>query len=92
METPQDSGGPSEPPPPQYDEAAGPGEPMLSDEKMKTNIPQEDLPINVLIIGETQNGKSTMIKQLGRYAGEPEIDVNIGMGTYSLFETHDIQI
>jgi predicted GTPase len=76
--------GPSEAPP-QYDPSTAPPEAVLSDEKMKASIPQEELPINVLIIGETQNGKSTMIKQLGRYAGVPEIDVNIGMGMFSQF-------
>jgi predicted GTPase len=40
----------------------------------------EDLPRNILIIGETANGKSTLIRQLGRYAGNYKLNVKIGYG------------
>ncbi|KID81314.1 hypothetical protein MGU_11313 [Metarhizium guizhouense ARSEF 977] len=39
--------------------------------------------INVLIVGETQQGKSTLIKQLAQYAGIPPLDVDIGDGNES---------
>ena len=51
-----------------------------SQEPEKTDEPKLDLPINVLVIGETQNGKSTMIRQMGVYAGVPDINVKIGFG------------
>jgi predicted GTPase len=37
-------------------------------------------PLNVLILGETANGKSTLIRQLGVYAGNRNPDVKIGYG------------
>jgi len=37
-------------------------------------------PINLLILGETANGKSTLIKQLGVYGGHGDIDIDIGYG------------
>ncbi|PNP78511.1 hypothetical protein FNYG_08141 [Fusarium nygamai] len=41
------------------------------------------LPSNVLILGETANGKSTLIRQLGVYAGNKSPDVEIGHGNLS---------
>lgn len=65
--------------PPEYLESVAPAiseppAPETADE------PKQDLPINVLVIGETQNGKSTMIRQMGVYAGVPDINVKIGFG------------
>jgi hypothetical protein len=37
-------------------------------------------PLNVLVLGEMANGKSTMIRQLNIYAGNPNPDVGIGYG------------
>ena len=52
--------------------------------------PYTDLPgpfqsqsVNVLIVGETQQGKSTLVKFLNRYAGSPELDIEIGNGNIS---------
>jgi hypothetical protein len=39
--------------------------------------------INVLIVGETQQGKSTLIKQLSKYAGILDLDIGIGNGNES---------
>lgn len=39
-----------------------------------------DEPINVLILGETANGKSTLIRRLGTYSGNETPDVLIGNG------------
>lgn len=43
----------------------------------------KDESINVLIVGETQQGKSTLIKQLSKYAGTPDLDIGIGNGNES---------
>ncbi|OIW28705.1 hypothetical protein CONLIGDRAFT_617637 [Coniochaeta ligniaria NRRL 30616] len=40
-------------------------------------------PINILILGETQNGKSTLIKQLGVYGKKRDNNINIGHGNLS---------
>ncbi|KAH6889465.1 hypothetical protein B0T10DRAFT_572933 [Thelonectria olida] len=40
-------------------------------------------PVNVLILGETANGKSTLIRQLGVCAGNTNPDVKIGYGNVS---------
>jgi hypothetical protein len=37
-------------------------------------------PVNILILGETQNGKSTLIKQLGVYSKKRDNDIGIGNG------------
>lgn len=42
-----------------------------------------EVAVNVLIVGETQNGKSTLIRQIGIYTGASELDVRIGLGTSS---------
>jgi hypothetical protein len=39
--------------------------------------------ITVLVVGETQQGKSTMIRQFSRYAGIPDLDIDIGVGNRS---------
>ena len=65
--------------PPGYSEDVA-AEECNSYESEKQDEPKEDLPINVLVIGETQNGKSTMIRQMGIYAGVPDINVKIGFG------------
>jgi hypothetical protein len=39
--------------------------------------------INVLIVGETQQGKSTLIKQLSKYAGLSDLNIAIGRGNGS---------
>lgn len=69
----------AEAPPPQYSQHSSHKEPK-SETKTDADIPTADLPINVLIIGETQNGKSTMIRQMGVYAGVPELNIRIGFG------------
>ncbi|KAF5684303.1 hypothetical protein FCIRC_4006 [Fusarium circinatum] len=46
-------------------------------------ITSAELPSNVLILGETANGKSTLIRQLGVYAGNKSPDVEIGHGNLS---------
>ncbi|KAK3329986.1 hypothetical protein B0H66DRAFT_42635 [Apodospora peruviana] len=43
--------------------------------------------INVLILGETANGKSTLVKQLGIYGGNPDPKVKIGFGNESCTKT-----
>ncbi|KAK1750068.1 hypothetical protein QBC47DRAFT_418374 [Echria macrotheca] len=40
-------------------------------------------PINILILGETQNGKSTLIKQLGVYGRKRDNNIGIGNGNLS---------
>ncbi|KAK0741548.1 hypothetical protein B0T18DRAFT_449860 [Schizothecium vesticola] len=40
-------------------------------------------PVNILILGETQNGKSTLIKQLGVYSKKRDNDIGIGNGNLS---------
>ncbi|KAK0636074.1 hypothetical protein B0T17DRAFT_612858 [Bombardia bombarda] len=40
-------------------------------------------PINILILGETANGKSTLIKQLGVYGKKRNNDIGIGNGNLS---------
>ena len=40
-------------------------------------------PIIVLVVGETQHGKSTLIRQIGRYAGATDLDIKIGRGSKS---------
>ncbi|KAL8306413.1 hypothetical protein RB597_003063 [Gaeumannomyces tritici] len=42
-----------------------------------------DKPINVLILGETANGKSTLIRRLGIYSGNKAPEVVIGNGNES---------
>ncbi|KAF5581821.1 hypothetical protein FPCIR_9929 [Fusarium pseudocircinatum] len=42
-----------------------------------------ELPSNILILGETVNGKSTLIRQLGVYTGNKNPDVEIGHGNLS---------
>lgn len=51
-------------PPPQYTEKASLG--------IK--------PVNILVVGESQQGKSSLIKSLTSYAGLPESDIGIGTG------------
>lgn len=36
--------------------------------------------VQVLIVGESQQGKSTLIRQLNRYSDQPDIDIGIGDG------------
>jgi predicted GTPase len=48
----------------------------------KTTVPAANI-TNVLILGETANGKSTLIRQLGVYAGDPNPNVGIGYGICS---------
>jgi hypothetical protein len=40
-------------------------------------------PINVLVVGETQQGKSTLIKRITKYAGAPKHDIKVGDGNSS---------
>ncbi|KAK3169506.1 hypothetical protein OEA41_008890 [Lepraria neglecta] len=68
--------------PPRYSEDVA-AEECNSYESEKQDEPKEDLPINVLVVGETQNGKSTMIRQMGVYAGVPDINVKIRFGNVS---------
>lgn len=70
-------------PPPEYSESVPPDILDTQDRKSK-ELPKKDLPMNVLIIGETQNGKSTMIRQIGVYAGVPDINIKIGFGRIDL--------
>jgi hypothetical protein len=48
-------------------------------------IPED--PIIVLIVGETQHGKSALIRQIGRYAGATDLDIKIGGGNKSCTRT-----
>ncbi|KAK6510885.1 hypothetical protein TWF506_009976 [Arthrobotrys conoides] len=43
----------------------------------------QDGPINILIVGETQQGKSTLVKHIHTYAGLPDPDIKIGSGNVS---------
>ncbi|KAK6334774.1 hypothetical protein TWF718_010220 [Orbilia javanica] len=43
----------------------------------------QDGPINVLIVGETQQGKSTLVKHIHTYAGLPDPNIEIGSGNVS---------
>jgi ABC-type polar amino acid transport system ATPase subunit len=43
--------------------------------------------INVLIVGETQHGKSTLIRQIGHYAGVTDLDIKVGRGNKSCTTT-----
>jgi len=61
-----------EEPPPAYKEK--------TEEKLRNSGATQDFAINVLIVGETQNGKSTLIRQMGVYSGEPDLDIRIGFG------------
>ena len=74
--------------PPEYLETIAPAV-SESREPETTDEPKQDLPINVLVIGETQNGKSTMIRQMGVYAGVPDINVKIGFGMRKPLHPHD---
>ncbi|KLU91322.1 hypothetical protein MAPG_09843 [Magnaporthiopsis poae ATCC 64411] len=51
------------------------------------STPHADKPINVLILGETANGKSTLIRRLGTYSGNEAPDVVIGNGNESCTKT-----
>jgi hypothetical protein len=62
-----------EDPPPPYKEKV---------ETLRGGGTAQDLAINVLIVGETQNGKSTLIRQIGVYSGVPDLDVRIGFGIF----------
>lgn len=72
-------------PPPEYSEPApaedadAPGNGAHGSQSTE-ELPKKEVPLNILVIGETQNGKSTMIKQIGVYAGVPDIDIKIGFG------------
>jgi predicted GTPase len=68
-------------PPPEYQampaiapEPAANGEPAPVSELQR--------PLNVLILGETANGKSTLIRQLSVYAGNAHPEIKIGYGTW----------
>ena len=76
------------PSPPAYSDDIAPID-CDSQEPEKTDEPKQDLPINVLVIGETQNGKSTMIRQMGVYAGVPDINVKIGFGMRKTLQPND---
>lgn len=55
--------------------------------------PPTDKPINVLILGETANGKSTLIRRLGVYSGNKTPEVLIGNGNESctkIVESHPV--
>ncbi|EPS35826.1 hypothetical protein H072_10729 [Dactylellina haptotyla CBS 200.50] len=45
-----------------------------------SNTPYDGSLINVLVVGETQQGKSTLVRNLLEYAKLPEADVKIGNG------------
>lgn len=72
----------------QVDEAP----PQYSTSTSETSPPQEkgakdgsrlETPLNVLILGETANGKSTLIRQLAVYAGNRNPEVKVGYGSLS---------
>lgn len=65
--------------PPKYSQQSNHEQPK-PETRTGADTPAAGLPINVLIIGETQNGKSTMIRQMGVYAGMPELNIQIGFG------------
>ncbi|KAF3933398.1 hypothetical protein ABW19_dt0207167 [Dactylella cylindrospora] len=43
--------------------------------------------INVLIVGETQQGKSTLVQNINTYAGQSDINIEIGSGNRSCTRT-----
>lgn len=73
-------------PPPQYtvvkDTLEGSGSPDVNTSAIPTtsNGIEQDRPLNVLILGEMANGKSTLIRQLKVYAGSDNPDIGIGFG------------
>ena len=64
--------------PPQYFDTEIPLH-VQPDEK-KGESDERESPKNILIVGETANGKSTLIRQMGVYACVPDINVKIGYG------------
>ncbi|KAF3922262.1 hypothetical protein ABW20_dc0103520 [Dactylellina cionopaga] len=78
--------------PPRYEEATSSG---------NTDTPVPDTGhirvdrFNVLVVGETQQGKSTLIQNLGTYADLPDLDIEIGNGNRSCTrssEKYDLDI
>jgi predicted GTPase len=61
------------------DPASAPADQGQNGNKTKNAEP----PLNVIILGETANGKSTLIRQLGVYAGDTNPNVKIGDGQYT---------
>ena len=47
-------------------------------------------PVNVLIVGESQQGKSTLIKRLTKYAGTPNNSIKIGTGNGACTKSVDV--
>ena len=43
--------------------------------------------VNVLVVGESQEGKSTLIKQLNKYGDLPNVDIKIGDGNMACTKT-----
>lgn len=64
-------------PPPRYSTAKINEIPPGGDSRQRGDSPTT---INVLILGETANGKSTLVRQLGIYGGNPNPNVMIGYG------------
>ncbi|KAF3917567.1 hypothetical protein AA313_de0202875 [Arthrobotrys entomopaga] len=60
------------------------GEPQATDytpaDSTDSNTPHDGSLINVLVVGETQQGKSTLIRNLLEYAKLPDADIKIGNG------------
>ncbi|KAI7760708.1 hypothetical protein LZL87_007920 [Fusarium oxysporum] len=63
-------------------EKTGPVPTPVDDKSANHKVKAAELPSNVLILGETANGKSTLIRQLGVYAGNKNPDVEIGHGQW----------
>ncbi|KAJ6257429.1 hypothetical protein Dda_8320 [Drechslerella dactyloides] len=63
---------------------AGPSEAEASTsedaEESAPDIPYDGSVLNVLVVGETQQGKSTLVRNLLEYAKMPEADVKVGNG------------
>lgn len=53
---------------------------LVVEEQTNQKTNKAEPPLNVLILGETANGKSTLIRQLGIYAGDKDPNVKIGYG------------
>ncbi|KAK6354296.1 hypothetical protein TWF730_008707 [Orbilia blumenaviensis] len=71
--------------PPKYEEPSP--DPGTDSAAAGPSTTSQEGPINVLIVGETQQGKSTLIKNIHTYADLPDLDIKIGSGNVSCTNT-----
>ena len=71
-----------------------PNVPRITSDNMDEHISAKYTPLGdasqtlqVLIVGESQQGKSTLIKQLNRYSDQPDIEIGIGHGNLACTKT-----